>query len=143
MENKSGVYPRGNRVLIYPDPIREKVTDRLIELPDNVQEKYASAQASGTVVEVGPDAWCHILEKIYRIIDNQMRLVEIRKRGYAQPFAVVGERISFAKYAGQKFTGKDGKRYLVINDEDVTTGLDEEVEISDLDVRKRVGERDE
>lgn len=141
MKNESGIYPRGNRVLVYPDPIDEgnnRLKNSVIEIPDSVMDKYQTGQASGTLVAVGPDAWEHITEKIYRVIDGDMRLVEVRKKGYSKPFAVPGERVSYAKYAGRRFTGKDGKKYLVINDEDVTTGLDMEVEMSDLDSRKPI-----
>ena len=139
MKNESGIYPRGNRVLVFPDPIKEENSSSLIELPESVLEKYQTGQASGTLIAVGKDAWNHITEKVYRLIDGNLKLVEVRKKGYSEPFAQVGERVSYAKYAGRRFTGKDGKKYLVINDEDVTTGLDESVEMSDLGTREAVG----
>jgi co-chaperonin GroES (HSP10) len=140
MKNESGVYPRGNRVLVYPDEIVEDnaLKNSTIHIPDSVKEKYQTAQASGVLVAVGADAWNHITNKVYRVIDGSLKLVEIHKRGYSEPFAKVGERVSYAKYSGRRFTGKDGKRYLVINDEDITTGLDLEVEMSDLDTRKPI-----
>ena len=139
MENESGIYPRGNRVLVFADQIEDKVKDSVIELLPNTIEAQQSANASGTVIECGPDAFSHITEKVYRAIDNALKLVEVRKRGYSEPFALAGDRISFAKYAGQKYLGKDGKRYLVINDEDITCKLDAEVELSDLKPREAVG----
>jgi co-chaperonin GroES (HSP10) len=93
MENESGIYPCGNRVLVHADQI---------------EEKYGE-------------------------------LIERRISGYSEPFALPGDRISFAKFAGQKYIGKDGKRYLVINDEDITCRLDDEVELSDLKIRKGAG----
>lgn len=137
--NESGIYPRGNRVLVYPDPIREEKTS-VIELPEEVENRHASGQASGTLVAVGKDAWQHVTEEVWRVIDGSLVLVEIRKRGYSEPFAQVGERVSYAKYAGCRFTGKDGLKYLVINDEDVTTGLDDDVQMSDLEPRKAISE---
>ena len=137
--NESGIYPRGNRVLVYPDPIREEKTS-VIELPEEVENRHASGQASGTLVAVGKDAWQHVTEEVWRVIDGSLVLVEIRKRGYSEPFAQVGERVSYAKYAGRRFTGKDGLKYLVINDEDVTTGLDDYVQMSDLEPRKAISE---
>lgn len=137
--NKSGIYPAGNRVLILADQIEDGLKTTKIELPDDVRDKYQSAQASGDVVAVGPDAFEHTTERRYRTIDGSLKLVEVSKRGYSEPFAVVGDRISFAKYAGQKYTGKDNKRYLVINDEDITCKLDDEVELSDLKVREPAG----
>ena len=139
MENKSGIYPSGNRVLIYQDQVDEQLKDSVIELLQDTIDQNQSANASGVLVAVGPDAWSHITEKVYRSMGGNMRLQEIRKRGYSEPFAKVGDRISFAKWAGQKYEGKDGKRYLVVNDEDVTCRIDDEVELTDLNVRKGAG----
>lgn len=137
--NESGIYPAGNRVLVFVDQIEEKVKDTVIELlPDTIEAQQAS-NASGTVIEVGPDAFQHVTEKVYRLIDGALKLVEVKKRGYSEPFAVPGDRISFAKFAGMRYKGKDNKRYLVLNDEDITCKLDDEVELSDLNVRKGAG----
>jgi len=137
--NKSGIYPAGNRVLILADQIEDGLKTTKIELPEDVKAKYQSGQASGTLVAVGPDAFEHTTEKRYRTIDGSLKLVEVSKKGYSQPFAVPGDRISFAKFSGQKYTGKDNKKYLVINDEDITCKLDDEVELSDLRVREPAG----
>jgi co-chaperonin GroES (HSP10) len=138
--NKSGIYPAGNRVLIFPDPIESTITSESIHLPEYVREKYASAQASGTVIALGPDAFRHITERRYHVHgDTRRELFEETVRGYSEDFARPGDRISFAKYAGQKYRGSDGKRYLVVNDEDITTKLDEDVELTDLDTRHGAG----
>ena len=139
MSNNSGIYPAGNRVLILADQIDDGLNTDRIELPQDVKDKYQSAVSSGEVVAVGPDAFLHTTERTYRAIDGTMKLVEVSKRGYSAPFAVEGDRISFAKYAGQKYWGKDNKLYLVINDEDLTCRLDPEVELSDLKVREPAG----
>ena len=137
--NESGIYPAGNRVLILADQIEDGLKTNKIELPEDVKEKYQSAQASGEVVAVGPDAFEHTTERTYGVDGGELKLLGVSKKGYSEPFAVVGDRISFAKYAGQKYTGKDDKRYLVINDEDITCKLDVEVELSDLKVREPAG----
>jgi len=135
--NKSGIYPAGNRVLIHVDQIEEKVKDSVIELLPDTIEAQQSANASGTVIAIGPDAYEHKTERLYHIHDDARKeLVEERVSAYSEPFAVPGERVSFAKYAGQKYKGKDDKRYLVINDTDITCRLDDEVELSDLKVRE-------
>ena len=140
MKNKSGIYPSGNRVLVYADQVKEKVKDTLIELLPDTIEAQQSANASGVVVAVGPDAFQHRTELVYHIHDNNLEeLVERRVSGYGEPFARPGDRISFAKFAGQKYRGKDGERYLVLNDEDITCRLDEEVELTDLNIRKGAG----
>ena len=138
MSNESGIYPAGNRVLVYADQIDEKMKDSVIELLQDTIDAQQSANASGTLIDVGPDAFSHTTHITERLIDGQFREVERKRSGYSKPFAVPGDRISFAKYAGQKYKGKDGKRYLVINDEDITCQLDPEVELSDLKVRERV-----
>ena len=138
MKNESGIYPCGNRVLVYVDQIEDKVEGTLIELLDDTKLAMQCANASGTLVEAGPDAFQHITERTYSA-ERGDELVETRTRGYSQPFAVAGERVSFAKYAGQRYKGKDDKEYLVLNDEDITCRLDDEVELSDLDIRKGAG----
>ena len=139
MKNESGIYPAGNRVLVYVDQVMEQTKDSVIELLPDTVEAQQSSNASGIVIEIGPDAFQHVTEKKYRTIDGELRLAEVSKRGYSEPFAVAGDRISFAKYAGQKYMGKDDERYLVINDEDITCKLDDEVVLTDLNVRKGAG----
>ena len=141
MKNESGIYPCGNRVLVFVDQIEDKMKDSLIELLPDTIEAQQSSNASGTLVEAGPDAFQHATERVYNgeFGFDRNKLVEERKRGYSEPFAVAGDRISFAKFAGQKYRGKDNKRYLVLNDEDITCRLDDEVELSDLKVRQGVG----
>lgn len=139
MRNESGIYPSGNRVLIAPDEI-EETTEGGIVLPKQTQEKYQQAQASGFLVACGPDAFSHTVERVYHIHGNgEKELVEERVKGYFEPFARSGDRISFAKYSGQAYKGKDGKYYLVTNDEDITAKLDAEVELTSLDTRKGLG----
>jgi len=136
MKNESGIYPCGNRVLVYVDQIEDKIKESVIELLENTRLAMQCSNASGTLVEAGPDAFCHITEAVFSPAGD---LVEQRRRGYSEPFAESGDRISFAKYSGQKYKGKDGKEYLVLLDEDITCKLDDEVELSDLDIRKGVG----
>ena len=134
--NKSGIYPAGNRVLVFVDQVDDLAKDSPIELLESTKEANQSANASGTLIECGPDAFLHIVENAY---SAKGELLEKRVRGYSGPFAVPGDRISFAKYAGQKYVGKDGERYLVMRDEDITCRVDDEVVLTDLNVRKGVG----
>ena len=139
--NESGIYPCGNRVLVFVDQVEDKVKDWVIELLDDTIEAQQSANASGVLIESGPDAFQHVTERSYGVDADGSSLSFNKEtvKGYSQPFAVPGDRISFAKFAGQKYKGKDGKRYLVLNDEDITCRLDDEVELTDLDIRKGVG----
>jgi co-chaperonin GroES (HSP10) len=145
--NESGIYPCGNRVLVHADQIEEKIKsgvpelDKIgFELLDDTIEAQQSSNASGTLIAAGPDAFQHKTETVYGPNYYEKQIVkELRVSGYSQPFAVPGDRISFAKFAGQKYIGKDGKRYLVLNDEDITCRLDPEVELSDLKIREPAG----
>jgi len=136
MRNKSGIYPAGNRVLVFVDQVDEQTKGSKIELLESTKEANQSANASGTLIECGPDAFEHITESVF---SNSGELIERRVRGYSGPFAVPGDRISFAKYAGQKYVGKDGERYLVMRDEDITCRVDDEVVLTDLNIRKGAG----
>ena len=139
MENESGIYPSGNRVLVYADQIADKVKDSVIELLPDTLEAQQCSNASGTLVAAGPDAFLNVTYRTYKVHDTRRELVEERVSGYSEPFAVTGDRISFAKFAGHRYTGKDGKGYLVLNDEDITCRIDAEVELSDLKIRKGAG----
>lgn len=140
LKNKSGVYPAANRVLVKPDEIPEEVTESGIILSRIAREQFEQSQASGELIAIGPDAFKHVTERVYHVDDGGAReFVEERVRGYSVAFAAVGDRISFAKYTGQVYRGKDKVRYLVINDEDITAKLDSEVELSDLGHREGFG----
>ena len=139
MKNESGIYPAGNRVLVFVDQIDEKMKDSLIELLPDTIEAQQSSNASGTLIDSGPDAFKHVTRRSYKVNGTRKELIEETVSGYSEPFAVAGDRISFAKFAGQKYMGKDNKRYLVLSDEDITCRLDDEVELSDLKVRQGAG----
>ena len=126
--------------MVFVDQIDDKMKDGVIELLADTIEAQQSSNASGVVVAVGPDAFKHATERVYSIKEDESRvLIEERVSAYSEPFADVGDRISFAKFAGFKYKGKDGKRYLVMLDEDITCRLDAEVELSDLTIRKGIG----
>lgn len=133
--NKSGIIPKGNRVIVRPDDI-EEVTPGGIVIPKTEADKHALAQSIGVLVAVGPDAWNHVTEKVYRNIDNTLRLAEVHKRGYSEPFAEVGARVAFAKYGGLQVEGADGETYRILNDEDITAVVSSEVSFTDLHARK-------
>jgi len=113
MDNTSGIYPSGDRILVIPEQI-EQVTEGGIVIPDTIREHHGQAQTSGYLVAAGTDSW-----------DD-----------YVQPFAGIGDRVMFAKYGGQSCIGKDGKEYRVLNDVDITAIIDEEVTFNDIETRK-------
>jgi co-chaperonin GroES (HSP10) len=141
--SRVGIWPAGDRVLVKPDPIDDGLKTNKIHLPDAVKEKYQQAQATGTLVAVGPDAFQHITEKTYMIHDGgREELVEKKVRGYSQAFANVGDRVAFAKYSGLRVRGQDGESYIILNDEDITARVGDGVEFTELDTRKALGDQE-
>ncbi len=141
--NKVGIWPSGDRVLVKPDPIDDKIgTSSKIELPDFVKAKYENAQATGTLIATGPDAFNHVTEKTYIVHDDdRWELTEVKVRGYSEPFANIGDRVAFAKYSGLRVKGEDGESYILLNDEDITARVSDDVEFTELDTRKPLGDQ--
>lgn len=115
--NKSGISPRGERVLVKPDIIDEKKGDSLIHIPDTVKEKHQQASIAGILIESGPDAWTD----------------------FSEPFAKPGDRVMFAKYGGLMVQGEDGADYRILNDTDIVAVISEGVSLGELHSRKRLG----
>ena len=140
-QNKAGILPAGDRVLVKADHIDEEgEEERKIFIPDNVKLKYQQAQATGTLVAVGPDAFSHITEKTYTVHDGgREELIEKKVRGYSEPFAKVGDRVAFAKFSGMRVKGEDKQEYIILNDEDITARVSDKVEFTELDTRKGLG----
>lgn len=139
-QNKAGIWPAGDRVLVIPDPIEDEVTGAGFVIPEQYRKKYEQAQATGTLVAVGPDAFSHITERTYVIHDGgREELVEKKTRGYSEPFAKVGDRVAFAKYSGMRVKGEDKNLYIILNDEDITARVSDAVEFTELDTRKGLG----
>lgn len=137
--NKSGIEPSGDRVVIFPDVIKETTEESAIYIPDAVREKHMHAQSTGILVAAGPDAWSHSVETVERLIDGQWKVIERRRKGYSQPFAQVGDRVCFAKYGGLQVEGEDGEKYRILNDEDITAKVSDGVSFTELKSRKAVG----
>ena len=131
MENRSGIYPVGDRVLIKPDST-EEVSEGGIVLVKETQDQARMATSTGTVTATGPDCWVDWIE---RSSDGTTK-----QRGFAGPFCKVGDRVSFGKYAGLQMGGKDGEEYRLINDTDVTAVVDEGVDFTDWKPRKPMGQ---
>jgi chaperonin GroES len=139
MKNTSGIYPKGNRIVVKPDEL-EEVTAGGIVIPNPVKEKHQQGQAMGTVIAIGPDAWIESTTTVYRLITGELKAVEKHVSGYTEKFAEVGDRVFFARYAGLQVEGADGKSYRILNDLDITTKIDEGVSFGDIKSRKAVHE---
>jgi co-chaperonin GroES (HSP10) len=99
MENKSGITPKGNRVLVLPDEI-EEMSAGGIALPEDARKQHAMSQTTGIFIAAGPDAWTHSTQIKYRMIDGAWKPAEKIVTGYSEPFAEPGDRVVFAKFGG-------------------------------------------
>jgi len=134
MENLSGIKPLLDRVLVRPDEIEEK-TESGIVIPDKVKEHHQMAQATGTLVAMGQDAFVTSRVEVLNA-DNSIREIRI-ERWTGTP--KVGDRVMFAKYGGLTTQGIDGVEYRLLNDRDITAGAEHNVKYTGIESRKRVG----
>jgi len=88
--------PCGNKILVAMDKV-EEVTKSGIVLPGQKTERDAMAQMTGTLVAAGSCAWAD----------------------QPAPWAVVGDKVKFAKYAGYLHDEGDGNLYRVMHDLDI------------------------
>ena len=141
LANKSGIEPKGNKVLVKPDEI-EEFSAGGIALPAKVRERHEASASYGYVVAVGEDAWQHTVERVYHHHENSVReLIEERVTGYSEPFAKIGDRIAFSPYVGLDSIGTNGEKYKTINDEDVIALVDEGVTQTSIEARKPLGDK--
>lgn len=111
--NESGVHPTGDKVLVLPDEVDEKTEGGIILAPSTT-DRESMAAFQGTLVEYGDAAW-----------SGYVKDGETVKR-WAEP----GDRVLFAKYGGIMFHGRDGKKYRLINDADISARLEGDTDVS-------------
>lgn len=99
--NHSGIQPIDLRVLVLPDPVEVKTAGGII-LPDQHKDREKYAMQHGTLIAVGENAW---------------EEASSRSAEFAKPRP--GDRVLISKYGGVVLTGKDGKEYRMMNDDDV------------------------
>jgi len=114
--NKSGIHPKGYRLLIKPLEIEEKTASGIIVTTASNKEREEMSNTTGEVVEVGSGCW----------LDTE------------EPWCKAGDRIVFAKYAGLLYLGKDGVKYRIINQDNVVATLDGDVKLVDPFLAKGV-----
>ena len=100
--NQSGILPTGGHLLVLPDKV-EEMTAGGIYIPQDAREKEQQAATVGTLVAVGSGAWTDLDD--------------------GSPWALVGDKVSYSRYAGVSMTGQDGESYVLINDNDVLAKL--------------------
>lgn len=106
MKNDSGIYPTEYKVLIAPVKVEEKTKGGII-LPEEHKDREQFAQMQGTLVAVSKLAFTYASDAEWAPADRP------------KP----GDTVLFAKFAGAKVTGKDGKEYRIANDKDVAAVL--------------------
>lgn len=107
MENKSGIHPIGDRVLIVPEGIEEVTKSGIVIHTMDAAEKEQLAQVFGVVVEIGPDAW--------------------PEKSASHKPVVVGDRVIFGKYAGMVFKGLDSVEYRILRADMIHSKVEEGV----------------
>jgi co-chaperonin GroES (HSP10) len=97
--NKSGILPTEFNVLVLPDPV-EEVTKGGIILTDPTKESDKHAAVEGTLVAISPLAFTYEdWEDVHK--------------------PKVGQKVIYARYAGNLFDGNDGKEYRLLKDKDL------------------------
>ena len=100
IENPSGIFPTVG-VTVLPKE-QEKVTAGGIMLPPETIDKRQLASMEGTIVAISPLAFIYADDTEWR---------------GAKPG--IGDRVLFARYAGLRQKGADGKDNLVLSDKDL------------------------
>lgn len=109
MSNESGINPVGWRVLIKPQEVREVSEGGIILTTEVTKDREQMGNTTGVVVAMGSQ--CYADEPA--------------------PWCAIGDKVIFAKYAGLLYLGKDGFKYRMINDKDITGTLDDDVDLVD------------
>lgn len=99
--NISGIKPTEYKVLILPVEVTDKIGS--IFIPDEHKDRAQFAQMEGVLIALAPLAFSY--DKWEGIEDQKPK---------------VGDKVLFAKFAGCEYKGKDGKKYRIVNDRDVT-----------------------
>jgi co-chaperonin GroES (HSP10) len=109
MSNYTGITPILNRVLVKPLIVENKTSSGIIIATDDMSEREQLGNTTGEVVEIGYEAFSSYTEKPVK----------------------PGDKIVMAKYAGLMYVGKDGHKYRMINDDDITGVLDPDMDLVD------------
>lgn len=92
------IAPCGHRVLVKPDPIEEVSKGGIVIATKVNEQQLKGATTTGTIVAVGMNAW--------KAFDD------------GEPWASVGDRVSYAKYGGKVIKDED-QDLVILNDEDI------------------------
>jgi co-chaperonin GroES (HSP10) len=94
----------GYRLIVKPDPIEETSPGGIIIAQDKKLER--AGQITGTIISIGSLCWTGI--------------------GDGEPWAKIGDRIHFSRYAGRYIEDPStGENNMIMNDEDVLAVIEE------------------
>jgi len=110
MINPSGITPIFDRVLILPLQVVEKTEWGFQLNTEEASEREQLANTTGQIVALGEEIPAGIV--------------------------AVGDKVIFAKYAGLMYTGKDKKGYRMVNYDDLTGKLDDDMDLVDPHLTK-------
>lgn len=118
MSNYTGITPLLDRILIKPMVVVNQTASGIIVSTEGMSEREQLGNTTGEVIEIGPDAF--------------------KKYGYDTPPVKAGDRVVMAKYAGLMYVGRDGNKYRMINDDDLTGLLDPDMDLVDPHLSKGI-----
>lgn len=99
------VRPRGNRVIIEQDKLEETYGNSGIVVKLENEAAEQAGIISGTVLAIGEACWDQ----------------------WPEPWAEVGDKVYFAKFAGKKIPDPvNEEMYLIMNDIDIIATIDKE-----------------
>jgi len=136
--NKSGITQKGDRVLVRVDQLEEKTAGGIF-IPIEAKDRHQMSANFGEVVAIGADCWTHSVHITEARMENgDWRETQRKTVGYAEPMAMVGDRVSFSMYVGLLMTGAAGQEYKLINDEDIIASVTQGVKQTSIEARKRL-----
>lgn len=93
----------GNRVIVKPDPIEEKIGEIYVVRDERTAKSETN---TGTIVDYGPAAW----------LDPAMG---------GKPWVEKGDHVVFAKYSGKFVVDPDDEQeYVVVNDDAIQARIE-------------------
>lgn len=104
--NPTGLKPVEFNVLIEPKAVEAKIGSIII--PDATKDSEKFAQIEGLLIASSPHAFSYVTDEEW---------------GDGKPKP--GDKILYAKYAGVRVKGKDGKEYVIAKDKDVCALIEE------------------
>jgi len=107
--NTSGWEAYDYKVIIKRDEVKETYGDSGIVIAEATRDTEEWTVTKGVIVSLGHQAFTDGRGK-----DGELVYWDNRPE--------VGQRVMIKEYAGQKFIGEDGEKYLIVNDKEVACG---------------------